>query len=181
MGWPAYIFLTILLLAFLSVAFTTIFYGIGPTPTSSTVRKELFTLLPNAIVGTIYELGAGWGTLAFPLAERYPQAKVIAIEISPLPYLWMRLILFFRPHPNLKIIYGDFFRFSFEDAGLIVCYLYPKAMTILEKKILHECKNAWIATHTFAFPQLKPQKVRKASDLYRTTVYLYKTGSDSSV
>ena len=174
MGWLAFIFLTILLLAFLSVAVTTIFYGIGPTPTSPTVRNELFALLPNAIVGTIYELGAGWGTLAFPLAERYPQAKVIAIEISPLPYLWMRLRLFFRPHPNLKIIYGDFFRFSFEDACLIVCYLYPKAMTILEKKILHECKDAWIASHTFAFPNLTPHKSCKAPDLYHTTVYLYR-------
>ena len=57
--------------------------GISPAPTTGKVNRELWKLLPEKVDGTVYELGSGWGTLAVPLARRYPH--VVAYELSPLP------------------------------------------------------------------------------------------------
>lgn len=167
------ILLFITLLLTLSIILTTCMYGIGPTPTSPRVREKVLAILPNKIEGTIYELGAGWGTLAFALADHYKDFSVVAIEVSPIPWLWMHLRNCLNRRSNLKIIWGDFFKLSLSFAGLIVCYLYPKAMVRLEKKIAVECKNTWVITHTFAFPEWKPQNVVIAHDMYHTPVYLY--------
>ena len=56
----------------LSVIVYTLRYGISPMPTSPRVRRVLLGLLPEDPGGPVAELGAGWGTLAFPLARRWP-------------------------------------------------------------------------------------------------------------
>ena len=38
--------------------------------------------MPEHLVGDILELGAGWGTLAFPLAALFPDNRVLAYELS---------------------------------------------------------------------------------------------------
>lgn len=167
------IFLLFSILALLSIIFTTLRYGIGPTPTSPKVLKAFFDILPKEIEGTVYELGAGIGTLAFPLADRYPKARVIAVEVSPLPWLFMTIKQFFVQKKNLEIRRKDFFKLSLEESRLIVCYLYPGAMKELEEKIQKECKQVFIATHTFAMPSWEPIQKSFAQDIYRTPIYLY--------
>lgn len=167
---------TVGLFALLSIVWTTWRYGIGPTPTAPRVKQTLFAHLPQELTGTIYELGAGWGTLAFSLAYRYPQAQIIAIEISPLPYFWMVLKQKWAPRPNLTLIWGDLFQIDLKDAKLIICYLFPGAMQPLEQKILKECSHPLVVTHTFAFPHLAPISKTYCSDLYETPIYLYQLG-----
>lgn len=168
-----FILLLIILVILISVVGTTYKYGIGPTPTSIKVKKVLLKSLPLNPLGTIYELGAGWGTLAFALADHYPSHRIIAIEISiiPLAFLHFRQTLF--PRKNLKIQYGDFFQKNLLDTGLIVCYLYPEAMKKLEIKIKIECPQTMIITHTFALPTRKPTLTLYAQDLYNTPIYFY--------
>ncbi len=168
-----FILLFIILSILISVAGTTYKYGIGPTPTSLKVKKILLKALPSKPLGTIYELGAGWGTLAFALADHYPSHTIKAIEISIIPLAWMYIRQKLFPRKNLKIQYGDFFQKNLLDAGLIVCYLYPGAMKKLEVKIAKECPNTMIITHTFAFPNRKPTRLISAQDLYSTPIYFY--------
>ena len=164
---------TILLTILISIVWTTYRYGIGPTPTSNKVKKILMEHLPKLPSGPIYELGAGFGTLAFALADHYPDHTVIAIEVSPIPWAWMVAIQGLHPRKNLKIIRGDFFKESLEDAKLIVCYLYPGAMQKLKEKIDRECQKAKLISHTFAFPTKTPTQVIYAHDLYHTPIYIY--------
>lgn len=165
------ILLLIILAILISVVGTTYRYGIGPTPTSRKVKKELLKALPISPLGTIYELGAGWGGLSFALADHYPSNKVVAIEVSPIPLAWMHIRQIIFPRNNLEIQYGDFFQKNLLDAGLIVCYLYPGAMKKLESKI--ESSHAIIITHTFALPNKKPNQVITVHDLYNTPIYIY--------
>lgn len=165
--------LVLLFILLLSVVWTTYQYGIGPTPTSFKVKSAWLKILPEIGPGIIYELGAGWGTLAFPLADRYPSNSVIAIEISPLPYAWMKLQQFFSPRKNLTIIYGDFFKINLLEAELIVCYLFPHAMQKLAHKLEKEGSQALVITHTFALPHLNPDRIVYANDLYHTPIYIY--------
>ena len=168
-----FIFLLIILLILISVVGTTYRYGIGPAPTSIKVKRALLKALPLNPLGTIYELGAGFGTLAFSLADRYPSSRVIAIEISVIPLIFLHIRQALFPRKNLHILYGDFFQKNLLDAGLIVCYLYRGAMKKLEIKIKKECPKAMIVTHTFALPGKEPTRIFFAQDLYNTPIYFY--------
>lgn len=165
--------LALLFLLLLSVVWTTYKYGIGPTPTSFKVKSIWLQILPKIGAGTIYELGAGWGTLAFSLADHYPSNPVVAIEISPLPYAWMKLRQFFFPRKNLTIIYRDFFKIKLLGAELIVCYLFPQAMQKLAEKLKLEGIESTLITHTFALPHLKADRIVYVNDLYQTPIYIY--------
>lgn len=158
----------------LSIILTALRYGIGPVPTSPKVKQALLPLLPKLKQGTIYELGAGFGNLAFSLADHYPDHQIIAVEISGVPYLWMLARQWLKPRNNLKLLKKDFFKLTLSDAALIVCYLYPRAMNRLEEKITQECPKTALLTHTFALPHQKADVILKAKDLYNTPIYFYR-------
>lgn len=165
--------LFILFVLLLSIVWTTYKYGIGPTPTSLKVKSALLKNLPKIGSGSVYELGAGWGTLAFSLADKYFSNPVVAIEISPLPWCWMKLRQFFFPRKNLVIRYGDFFKINLLEAELLVCYLFPKGMQKLSVKLEQDNAHALVITHTFALPNYKPEHIVYVNDLYHTPIYFY--------
>jgi hypothetical protein len=141
--------------------------GITPTPTSPKVRRALFELLPD-VDGPVYELGAGWGGLSGALARRYD--RVIGYELSPVPWLiaWARSLR----HHNVAVRLGNFWKKDLGGAALVVCYLYPGAMTRLPT---HLPKGTLVVTHTFRIPGLTPLRTGRADDLYKTPTYLYQT------
>lgn len=170
--------LVLLLLALLTGALSIVAYtlrvGISPMPTSGRVRRQLLSLVETDLHGTILELGAGWGTLAFALADRCPRAKVVACELSPLPFAvcWLRQRL--APRLNLELRRQDFFQASFTGASLVVCYLFPGAMSRLAPKLAAElAPGARIVSHTFALRGWSPLRTLVVEDLYRTPIYLY--------
>lgn len=179
MNWT---FLAILLLLFAATWITTsiVFWswrnGISPMPSSPAAKKAILLLLPQDLQGPIYELGAGWGTLAFVLADMFPHCRIEAYETSLVPYLacWARQKI--APRANLHLHRRDFFAISLKDAAAVICYLYPKAMENLKEKFIKELPPlCWIVSNTFAIPGWKPSACVELKDLYRTTVYLYKS------
>lgn len=170
----AFLFLGITLFIFYSIIRWAIRNGITPMPTSPKVRKALLNHLPEQFSSPIYELGSGWGTLVFPLAKRFPHHQVIGYENSFIPFLYSLLRYQFQPYLNLSLIHQDFFSVSFQDAGLLVCYLYPGAMIMLKKKFENELKpGTWVISHTFAIPEWIPKWTFEVNDLYRTKIYAY--------
>jgi len=172
------LFLVALLLGgMLSIVVYTLRTGISPMPTLGRVRSQLLPFVEPEHEGTILELGAGWGTLAFALADRCPKAQVIAYELSPLPwaFCWLRQRL--APRPNLELRRQDFFRASFSGASLVVCYLFPGAMSRLAPKLLAElAPRTPVLSHTFALRGWTPVHTILVDDLYRTPIYLYEVG-----
>ena len=80
--------------------------GISPISSSRISRKFILSLVPEG-AGTICELGAGWGSLAFPLAKQSKQfgdERVLAIELSSLPWLYVKLRSLIFRRPNLDIV-----------------------------------------------------------------------------
>ena len=167
----------IVFFSLISIVIWSIKNGISPMPTSPKVKKKLFQMLPKNIVGNIYELGSGWGTLVFPLAKNYPMAKVIGYETSPVPYWVSYCCLLLSPKTNLSLKQEDFLKINFGDAKLIVCFLYPRAMLLLKNKFEKELRSGtWIISHTFAISGWDPIQVQEVKDLYRTKIYLYQMG-----
>lgn len=171
----------LLLGGMLSIVFYTLRTGISPMPTLGKVRRQLLPLLEPDLEGTLLELGCGWGTLAFALADHCPRARVVAFELSPLPFAfcWLRQRL--APRANLELRRQDFFRASLSGASVVVCYLFPGAMTRLTPKLLAELTpGTRILSHTFALRGWKPVRTLVVDDLYRTPIYLYAVPAQSA-
>ncbi len=165
------ILLVILLWILLSIVVWSLRTGISPMPTNQKVKKALLNSLPGNIQGPILELGSGWGSLAAPLAKKYPDNQVIGYELSPIPYLFSRL----HRMKNLHFHRQDFFEIPLKDAGIIVCYLYPEAMRKLKEKFHRELSpNTLIVSHTFAIPGWTPIKTIEVGDIYKTKIYHYR-------
>ncbi|WP_338036939.1 methyltransferase [Metabacillus litoralis] len=170
----AIIVISIVFFAFISIVYSTIKNGISPMPTSPKVKKVLVVNLPSHSVTQIAELGAGWGTLAFQLTKKYPSATITAFENSLIPYTFMVIRKFLFSQNNLIVSRKNFYKADFSNYHLIVCYLYPDAMTRLEKQFHKQLtKETIVISHTFALPNRKPNKTIIANDLYQTKIYFY--------
>jgi len=171
----AVVVLSLTVLSVLLIAVYTIRYGIGPMPSSGAAREALVRLAgSHPTPDVICELGAGWGGIAFALARRFPSSRVIAYEVSPIPYLFLRLRKMVFPARQLEIRRADFFLQDLSDADLVVCYLYSGAMERLKPKLETELsRRAVVISNSFAVPGWKPARMEELSDLYRTRIYEY--------
>jgi len=166
--------LAIVLAAILALLVHTAITGISPVPTTPRVAAAMLALARPGIDGAIFELGSGWGALAFALAKRFPDRRVIAYELSPLPWLISRLRNSLAPAPNLTIHRADFHQAPLAEAALVCCYLYPGAMARLRPKFEAELgPGAAVISNSFAVPGWPPAAVRRADDQYESLVYLY--------
>ena len=146
--------------------------GIGPMPSSRKQKQLMIRSIPGDMEGSIFELGSGWGSLAFLAARRFPQCRIIGYENSPIPFLFSKII--YRSS-NLRYERKDFLHVSLSGAAVILCYLYPGGMERLKPKLETELKpRSWIITNTFAVPGWQPHAVAEVNDVYRSKIYVYK-------
>ena len=172
--------LGLVVLATLSIVVHTLAVGISPMPSSPAARRAVLELLAGRVAdgAELHELGAGWGTLAFALARRFPTANVVAWETSPVPWLVCRARLALGGPPNLRVVRRDFFGASLAGAGVVVCYLFTGAMERLGPKLAQELRpGAVVVSNTFALRGWAPQTTVTLDDLYRTPVYRYVQGA----
>lgn len=148
--------------------------GITPNPSSRAQRTAVLSALPERPLGPIYELGAGFGGLAFALADRFPQVPVVAFELSWVPWAVLRLRQALFPRRNLTVLRADFLRAPLGEARVWVCYLFRGAMQRLGEKLLAEASSDGVlVTHTFSVPGWVPRSTARLDDLYRTPVFAY--------
>ena len=178
MTYEPIIELTVLVLTLVAVASVLVWYlltGTPPLPSSPAVKRAMLAALPNKLEGTVYDLGSGWGGMAFALARRYHDCRVIGFEISPLPWLISRLRLLLKPTPNLQFRFRSFHKVSQEDAVLVVCYLGPRAMKQLKLKLEAELKpDTLVLSIFFRVPDWRPESEHMAPDMHKTPIYLYR-------
>lgn len=170
--------LTLMIVITGSIVFYSFKNGITPTPTLGMVKQGLMAMLSQQqINGNLYELGAGWGTLAFALAKEYKHCNIYGYENSTFPYFFSQIRNLCSRYRNVKLFREDFYDVSLHDADLVVCCLYTRAMQKLRIKFENELKkDALVVSHTFAVPDWTPVDVFVAADLYRTKIYLYIVG-----
>ena len=148
--------------------------GISPMPSSAAAVQTVLTYVQPNNPGTIIELGAGWGSLAVPLARAHPQREVIAYEVSTIPWLVLRLRAATSGTPNLDVRRQDFFTADLSSAAAVVCYLFPGGMTRLSDKLKRELLSSTvIVSNTFALPGWSAKQRTKLNDMHRTRVYQY--------
>lgn len=148
--------------------------GISPTPSSQKQAREILRAVPPDFSGKVYDLGSGLGTLAIFLARQLPNSKITGIENSVLPYMVSRSLLLIMHSTNLEFRYANFMTHRIADADLVVCYLYPGGMRKLKSKFEAELKPGTIViSNTFALEGWQPAQTLRASDMYRSPIYVY--------
>jgi hypothetical protein len=167
--------------AMLSIVYASWRNGISPMPSSFHVRRTVVAEI-NRISGhggTIVEAGSGWGTLALDVAKHCPGWQIIGIENSIIPLWISRLASRVASRRrcsvgNVAFIRGDLYQYPYEQADMVVCYLFPGAMKRLSG-ILSEslAPGTPIISACFALPGFQPERVITCKDLYRTKVYVY--------
>jgi hypothetical protein len=167
-------FLFLILIGF-TIILWSIRNGISPMPSSARAKSVILNVLPaeTNFHKTICELGAGWGTLAFALAAKFPHSNIVAYETSPLPYLFCRIRQWITPFPNLHFHRQNFLAISLVHADTIVCYLYPGAMLKLKSKFEEEPFKCVVISNTFRIPGWEAKHTFEILDLYQTKVYVY--------
>ncbi|RKP51643.1 class I SAM-dependent methyltransferase [Cohnella endophytica] len=175
------LFIAISLIAVLSIVYASWRNGISPMPSSARVRRAVADEITrlNQPPGLIVEAGSGWGTLGLSVAKNCDGWRVRGIENSPIPLFYSRMAswLTFGLQPRASFRYGDIYRHSYEDADIVLCYLYPGAMKrldpILRQRLAPETR---VISICFAIPGWKAAKVIQCDDLYRTALYVYDKG-----
>lgn len=166
----------VLLLAGISILFYTLRTGVPPMPSHPSARRAVFRLIPEDFSpGTIYELGCGWGGIAFELAARYPKARIVAFELSPIPWFVCHVRKFFQRRSNLVIHRADFLKSDLSDADLVFCYLMVAPMRGLERKLTSNLQpGSLVITSTFAFPEWTAESVETVPEATSAQVYRYR-------
>jgi precorrin-6B methylase 2 len=176
------ILLVLVILAALSIIIRTLLNTAPPMPTSARVRARLIELIRQLHPhGTIVELGSGWGTLSLPLARTFPDVSVIGYENSPVPLGVSRIRRRLFGSTNLRFLRKNFYKVPLNQADMVVCYLSPEAMRKLQPKFTAELKpGAIVVSSTFALPVWKADQVIVTDDMYRTRIYVYSAGGEST-
>ena len=172
----------LMLVLVISGIFLSLYYswltGISPVSSTFKSRKKIINTVSPDQKGVIYELGAGWGALAFPLARRCPQSKVVAYELSPVPWIFLKLRAFLFGPRNLRIERRNFLKDDLSKASLIVCYLYPGAMAKLSSKLVMELQpSARVISNTFEIPVWTPTAIQSLDDVMCPQIFYYKMNS----
>ncbi len=168
--------LIVALLAALSIVFFSWRNGISPMPTSAPVRRAAIAELGKlGGITTIVEAGSGWGTLALQASRSNLAWRIIGIENSPIPFMVSRLIAGWRSHRNVVFVKRDLYEYSFEEADVVLCYLYPGAMKRLGPLFCERlAPGAFVISICFALPGWTPDRVISCRDMYRTKIYIYR-------
>ena len=160
----------------LSVVWTTLRVGISPMPSSRRAVSAMINLIPNDIPGPVLDLGSGLGSLTRAVARHRQELVVTGYELSPLPLLWARLISRLG-HSTSTYLRRDFFVEDLTSARIVLCYLYPGAMSRISETPEMFSPGTVLISNTFRVPGWTPDEVVELDDLYRTRVYRYIVGA----
>ena len=178
---PLQLFLwAIALFVMVSILVGVVRTGISPMPSSRRAVQQVLQLVVPPRPGSIYELGAAWGSLAVPLARAFPDRRIIAYELSTIPWLFLLLRVRVSGLKNIEVVRRDFFRDDLGKAAVVVCYLYPGSMVRLSTKLQSELMPGTIVvSNTFALPGWVPDQKSQLKDLYRTKIYRFIVDKES--
>jgi len=148
--------------------------GISPIPSSSPAKAMILELLPENVEGTVLELGAGWGTLAFPLASALPGAEIVAFELSPVPWLFMLARMALTRPRNLSVLRRNFLKEKLENVSAVVCYLHSECLDTIRPKMEAElAPGTLVISNTFDIPGWQPRDEHRLECSFCPRVYVY--------
>jgi hypothetical protein len=176
------LFMCLVSFAGLSIVYFTLRLGISPMPSNSKAVEAMVRTVSGLLHAadeasqsgiTLHECGAGFGTLAFALADAFPSTAVVAYERSWVPLMVSRVRQVIKRRPNLTFEQRDFLSVRFGQADILTCFLFTGGMQRLKNKLFSEASQVKVVSQTFAFRGMAAEQELTLDDFHRTRIYVY--------
>jgi len=160
-----------LLLILICIVYTSVKIGIAPMPSSFKSAHKMNEISLSVGKNSVLDLGSGFGFLALYFAWKNPQVKIIGYETSFFPWAFSICLKYVFNCKNLYFYKENYLDIDIPVDCLIICFLFPKGMDLLEVK-LKSLENR-VISNTFSFKEKEPLQIYVLDDLYKTKIYLY--------
>ncbi len=125
-------------------------------PTPVAIGRTMVDLADLRGTETVYDLGAGDGTLLRLAKKSSPAIRAEGFEIALAVWLWGKLKIALSGLP-IKLFWKNGLRENLADADVIFLYLGPDMMKKCESKFDAELRpGTKVISHAFSFPGKKP-------------------------
>lgn len=123
-------------------------------PTPFPVAKRMLQLAAVKQGKLVCDLGAGDGRLLSLASQEY-SARAVGIELSKERHGGLKRLA--RVDENIEVLHGDMFQFDISKADVLLFYLTPEAVSLLEPKLETGLKpTARVVSHDYPIKGLKP-------------------------
>ncbi len=133
----------IILILLVGIFFTFAHGAISGAPWVPTGKRDVerFLEIANIKEGErVYDMGCGDGKVLFACAKK--GAKAEGFEIAIFPFILAKIRLFFcKEKKNVKIHYGNIWKWDLRGADVIYIYLMPKAYPRMKRKLEKEARK----------------------------------------
>mgnify|MGYP003393087150 CR=1 FL=1 len=180
----------VLMVLFAAVAASYCYYdvktGVPTFPTLPIVRGKMLAVIQEDMAAkqakisagqayTIIDLGSGSGQLSWHIARALPQAQIVGIELSPVPYfrsvLHQRL---FGPS-NLSYKKVDFWSYDVSHADAILTYLLGPVMERMSAKLHKELQpGALVLSNKFRMVGWDHAEIMKIPVPFTQNLFVYR-------
>jgi len=168
------IFFNLVLFSFIFALTLTAYAAYVGAPPLLTPKKAVRKMLELAQVGpgdTVYDLGCGDGRVVI-MADKEFRAEAVGFELSPFLYVVGQIKRLFSKASRTKILFRDFYSQDLTKADAIICFLTPRTMPRLQKKLEKNVKSGTkLVSYAFEAKGWKPEKIEKLKGL--APIYLY--------
>ncbi|MDR3322846.1 MAG: class I SAM-dependent methyltransferase [Zoogloeaceae bacterium] len=130
----------------------------------------LTRLLPHQ--ARALDLGAGIGSLLWPLSRQRPDLHLVGIENAPLPWLFGKLRL---KNTRIDWRWGDLWAHSLAPYQVVYCFLSPAPMAALWEKACREMQpGSLLISKAFPIPDALPETLSGPEDDMVARLYVYR-------
>lgn len=140
---------------------------------STRVWKTVAGLLPPRDGVQFVDLGSGLGGGLRWLASRFPTARFVGVESSPLPWLISRWRL--RGFDNAQTEFRGLWDYPLGESDVVYVFLSPAPMARLWEKARREMRpGTLLISNSFAVPGVEPDERIPLNDRRRSELYVWR-------
>jgi predicted RNA methylase len=120
----------------------------------------------------LVDLGAGDGRIVIAAAREYG-LEAVGIEIDPVRWMLANsFILWFRPYPRPRVVWGDMYQFDLSGAHVVTIYLTRTANDRLREKFEREMQaGSRVVSYSFPISGWTPILIDD-----RNLIFVYQVG-----
>jgi 16S rRNA A1518/A1519 N6-dimethyltransferase RsmA/KsgA/DIM1 with predicted DNA glycosylase/AP lyase activity len=156
----------LIIVSFILVCFSgVLLFGAPFLPTLKPQINQALELLDLETGQTMIELGCGDGRVLIAAAKQ--GISSIGYELNPVLVIVAKVRTWqYRQH--ISIIWGNFWTKEWPPTDAVFCFLLPRYMTKLHKKIVqYPTKPIKVVSFAFPIPGKRPDKVKAGVFLYK--------------
>ncbi|PIE85239.1 hypothetical protein CSA08_03215 [Candidatus Gracilibacteria bacterium] len=152
------------------------FFSLAPrVPTKNKDLKIISETINLKAGDKFLEIGCGTAKVSLFLSNKYPESRIIGIELSPFLYIISKIKAYLKGNKNLKILYGNALKLNFSDYDKIYMFGIEKSLeNIIKPKLELELKKgAFFYSYCFKMKGWKGKEEQIKKSKGNISIYKY--------